>query len=425
MQKTFTKRYLDGLHWAGERIEVKDCGQGAVSGLNFRVTPSGKTWFIRFRSPTEKTKTGEKVGRKKTIGNYLTMDIPAARKKALEIMSQVQAGIDPYHVEEVDPASILTVSDVFYGAYTTFHLSTLSDRYRNEVERQWKVEIHPSIGSKPIAEVTERQVANIWIKKEITAPVMASRIHMTLKHFFSWARSSGRIDNNPIVELKYANNSKPCERFLAEDEIEFFFQKLPDSNLSSPRQLILLLLLLTGQRSAEVSATTESELDFDKMVWNIPKERTKNKRPHTIPLTEKTAGLFKRAIELGRAVKGNDQGYVFPSVSKFNKNKISGPVVSSSTSNAVKRTVLAMGMEKWTPHDLRRSLSTHMNELGIQPHIVEYIINHTSGSRAGVAGVYNRALPLDEMKRALERWESHVMYLIEGKPVANVVKLRG
>jgi len=78
----------------------------------------------------------------------------------------------------------------------------------------------------------------------------------------------------------------------------------------------------------------------------------------------------------------------------------------------------------WILHDLRRTAATGMAELGIAPHIVEAVLNHISGAKAGVAGTYNRAAYAAEKKAALERWAAHITGLIEGRP-ANVTALRG
>ena len=67
----------------------------------------------------------------------------------------------------------------------------------------------------------------------------------------------------------------------------------------------------------------------------------------------------------------------------------------------------------WTPHDIRRSVATHMAEIGIQPHIIEAVLNHVSGHKAGIAGIYNRATYAYEKAQALELWARHVMALVE------------
>ena len=84
-----------------------------------------------------------------------------------------------------------------------------------------------------------------------------------------------------------------------------------------------------------------------------------------------------------------------------------------------------MKVPPWRLHDLRRTAATRMADLGVLPHIVEACINHVSGAKAGVAGVYNRAQYVKEKRAAFERLAAHVEGLTSGKPADNVVALRG
>jgi integrase len=87
------------------------------------------------------------------------------------------------------------------------------------------------------------------------------------------------------------------------------------------------------------------------------------------------------------------------------------------------RTAKKKAIDHWTPHDLRRTVATRMADLGVQPHIVEAVLNHVSGHKSGVAGIYNRATYAKEKREALSLWGEHVMALVEGRD-ATVVPLR-
>jgi hypothetical protein len=80
-------------------------------------------------------------------------------------------------------------------------------------------------------------------------------------------------------------------------------------------------------------------------------------------------------------------------------------------------------MRPWVLHDICRSVATHMAQIGLQPHIIEAILNHVSGHKAGVAGIYNRAVYECEKRQALDLWAEHVMAFVEGR-AANGVQLR-
>jgi len=76
-------------------------------------------------------------------------------------------------------------------------------------------------------------------------------------------------------------------------------------------------------------------------------------------------------------------------------------------------------------HDLRRTVATRMADIGVLPHVIEAVLNHISGHKAGVAGVYNRSQYGPEKRQALDLWAAHVEALAAGKPASNVVTIKG
>jgi integrase len=160
----------------------------------------------------------------------------------------------------------------------------------------------------------------------------------------------------------------------------------------------------------EVAGIRPDELDGD--LWQIPGSRTKNRRPHVVPL----APMAKKLIEAAR-----DRRIVFSTT---------GTTPPSGFSRAKRRLDAAMlaanrgkPIADWTLHDLRRSAVTHMAELGIRSDVIELVVNHVSGARGGIAGVYNRSELLDERRDALTRWAQHVERIVHGGS-AKVVQLR-
>jgi integrase len=149
-----------------------------------------------------------------------------------------------------------------------------------------------------------------------------------------------------------------------------------------------------------------AELSDNGATWNIPGERTKNHRPHVVPLSTLAQDLI--------ATMAGVENFVFTT-------KADTPV--SIGSKIKDRLDKAMKIPPWRLHDLRRTAATGMAEIGIPPHIVEACLNHVSGAKAGVAGTYNRAAYAAEKKAALERWGVHVLGIVTEQP-AKVVPLR-
>ena len=148
--------------------------------------------------------------------------------------------------------------------------------------------------------------------------------------------------------------------------------------------------------------------EVDGVIWNLPAARTKNSRPHIVPLSTTAREILD---DLPR-IDGSD--FLFTSTGKT-------PV--SGWGAAKERLDTIAGVEGWTLHDMRRTFVTGMNEdLAIEPHVVEACLNHLSGSaKAGVAGVYNRALYLPQRKIALENWAQHIAKIVGGAAASNVV----
>ena len=214
-----------------------------------------------------------------------------------------------------------------------------------------------------------------------------------LSKMFSWLTQHRRIDKNPCTGVHRPTPSKARDRVLTDSEIVKFWFSVDciGENFST----ILRLLLLTGARLNEVAGMTGSELSEDGMTWNIPADRTKNKRPHVLPLSPLARKLLKRMAPstspLIFTTTGNSP------VSGFSKIKA--------------RLDRKMLIPPWKLHDLRRTAATGMAEIGIAPHIVEAVLNHLSGAKASVTGVYNRAVYAAEKRLALERWAEHVTHL--------------
>jgi integrase len=162
---------------------------------------------------------------------------------------------------------------------------------------------------------------------------------------------------------------------------------------------ILRLLILTGQRKSEIGNLSWSEIDFERLQIELPGSRTKNKRSHLVPLSDQAITILRTIL------RRLDRDLLF--------GQGAGGFSGWSKSKERLDARLPTNIASWTVHDIRRSVVTHMGERGFaEPHVVEAIVNHISGTKAGVAGVYNRAAYANEKRRALELWAEHLGALI-------------
>jgi integrase len=242
------------------------------------------------------------------------------------------------------------------------------------------------------------------------------KMHAALSGLFRWALQQRKVTVNPCVGVWHPGAPPARERVLIEAELKLFWQAC--EQIGPPYGPLFQILLVTGQRLAEVTGMTRSELSEDRTLWTIPSSRTKNHRTHVVPLPPLGRAIIERAAPVE-----SPGGLVFTISGKlltgFSRTKSELDRIMATLARAEGRDVAA-----WRLHDLRRTCATGMGEaLGILPHIVEACLNHVSGAKAGVAGVYNRAAYAAESRTALERWSAHLEGLFSGQS-ANIVPLR-
>jgi integrase len=196
-----------------------------------------------------------------------------------------------------------------------------------------------------------------------------------------------------LTLLTNKNAEQPRERVLSNGEIRILWNALPEGDFAD----IVRLLVLTGQRATEISDLRWDEIDFEKDIIRLPPPRTKNRRSHTIPISSTVRSILE-------ARQHNGRDHVFGI----------GQRGFSGWSKAKGRLDEAIKIPEWRIHDLRRTAATGLGELGVFPHVIEAILNHVSGTRSGVAGLYNKAAHETEKRTALQRWSEHVAAIVEG-----------
>jgi integrase len=228
--------------------------------------------------------------------------------------------------------------------------------------------------------------------------VMAAQTAAYGKATFGWALRRGSVASNPFINLPVAPTTKR-ERVLSDDELASLWRATSGESFNG----IVRLLILSGQRRDEVAGMTWAELSGDLSTWTIPASRAKNGAIHIVPLSEP-------AQELLRSLPKFD-GLVFPGL----RGAFNGWSKAKAALDA------RSGVTNWRLHDLRRTMATGLQRLGVRLEVTEQVLNHIAGSRAGIVGVYQRHDFAAEKRAALEAWGEHVMAIVEGKGAANNV----
>jgi integrase len=220
----------------------------------------------------------------------------------------------------------------------------------------------------------------------------AGRARAQLSAAFTRLLQEGLVEFevNPCRDTKGQAARPQRDRVLNDDELRSIWNCC-DMNTDFGR--IVRLLVLSGCRREEIGGLRWSEIDFDKGQINLPGERTKNGLPHSFTLPD-TAMQIIRSVE-----QMHDREYLFGVRS----------VGFRSWQQAMARFKPVGVVDEWKLHDIRRSVATGMADHDIaEPHIIEATLNHVSGHKGGIAGVYNKAKYTKQMAIALAKWADHV-----------------
>lgn len=391
-----------------QRLEIPDA---ALPGFYLVVQPSGaKSWAVRYRVAGRT--------RKYTIGSYPLFDLAKARSVAREALQAAALGHDPYLTKKANAeASAAAEADRIarvVALYVERHLKPNGKpRYAAEVEALLKNHVVARWGTRRIGDITRKDV--VALTDSLTDAGMttgANRVFSATRALFNFALQRELVTTTPFLGLRPPIAEVSRDRVLADSEIRLVWRAA--EAVGFPFGALVQTLLLTGQRRDEVAGMSRGELDGD--LWTIPAARTKNSLEHLVPLPAVTRALLD---ELPR-IAGRPS-YVFTRngtapISDYSKGKARLDAIMLSLAE---RDAVAAGqnpgtvvLEPWRLHDLRRTCSTSMARLKQPVHVIEAVLNHVSGSRAGVAGVYNRYQYLDEKRAALEVWAEHILSLI-------------
>ncbi len=371
------------------------------SGLSLRIFPGGRKSFqYRYKLP------GWKHYKRFVYGDYPCLSLKEARKRHTEAKKKVQTGID-LNVEKktrIQKEMVEPSVEVSFQEYKIHYLEKELKRPERQVY-YFKKDIIPAVGLMKTKNVTRRHLIDILDKiVDRGAPINANRTLSALKRFFGFCVERGIIDDNPALQISkksVGGSEKPKKRFLNESEIKKFWEAVDTAPFSRQVQLVLKILMLTGQRVGELCNAEWNEIDFKTGLWLIPEEKSKNGDANQVPLTHEAQLCFSEL-----SVLAGSSRFVCQSPQAKNQEK---PILPTTVNRAVKRHQKHFDIDKWTPHDLRRTISTQLNELGALPHVVEKILNH---KMQGVMAVYNKAEYLDEKKEALLLWSEKIKQIM-------------
>jgi integrase len=364
-----------------------------ISGFQLRIRAGGS------RTLTFQYRLG-KQDRRMKLGDAVPEAFPAVRERAANLQLQVNAGQDPAAMKVAAIAAAQQDAANSFKAKAEEYLKRQAKRVRPSTlteNTRYLMKVAEKLHKQQIASITEQNIKDLLASTEAnvtkgTGASTANRLRDVLFAMFKWCK----VKPNPVADVeKHKENSR--DRVLSIAELVEIWRALPNDHFGKAMKL----LMLTGARRDEVGGMRWDELTDD--LWTLPAARSKNKLVHLVPLSEPARVILSQCYQ----VVGRD--CLFSSANGIAhwghcKADLDGKLPH---------------IPKWVIHDIRRSVVTAMagKPLSVKPHVIERIVNHISGAKSKVAGIYNRYDYLDEKTEALEAWGKHLMAQVNGSVV--------
>jgi len=400
-KKVLTAKQVEHMQPTGKRYEVP---AGPPAGLYLVVHATGtKAWLYRYRYH----------GR--TRGLTLKAEtLAAARAEAQSKQKDLEKGKDPAILQAVEeqkaiPNLCKAVADEWLkrevkGTATHDEVQRILNK---EVLDEWKHRTITDIQRPDVLRILDAIV-------DRKAPVLANRTLSILKRWFRWTVERGYVQASPVAGLRPPAKEVSRDRVLTHDELAEIWNAATD--LAFPFGQWFQFLILTGQRRGEVSSMQWAHVDLkaEQPLWTLPKEFTKARRIHDVPL----APAAKQLLETAPRFKGP---YIFTTtsgklpISGFSKAKeaIDKAILNRRKEAAEKAgdSAKVKGLAEWHVHDLRRTLATWMADHDVAPHVLSAVLNHSPGSTMGITAIYARSKWAKEKRDALNRWAEYLRSL--------------
>jgi integrase len=374
----------DVIHWDGD-----------LKRLGYRLRRSGgnvlRSWVVRYRVGARQ--------RRMTLDAVLGAE--QARAAARKILARVELGEDPQGDKAMQRVADKHTVRGLVEEYLADKRAELRPKTFRDTATYLTGAYFKPLHGMTIDKVTRRDVAACLtrIKRE-RSPIVAGIARAKLSAFFVWCLRQGLAEGNPTIGTDTGKRVAPRERVLGDGELAAIWKAAVE--IGGDYGAIVRLLLLTGSRRAEIGGMAWSEFDLDvpNPTWTLPRGRSKNHRALVLPVMP----MMRSVIEKVPRMATRDQ--LFGA-----RARIGFANWGEGKARLDRAADLAV---EWHLHDIRRTVATRMADIGIQPHIIETVLNHQSGHKGGIAGVYNRSAYEREVRAALAMWHDHIRVLFEG-----------
>ncbi|EIG63469.1 site-specific integrase [Bradyrhizobium sp. WSM1253] len=365
-----------------------------LPSFGVRLRPGKASYVVQYRVGIEQ--------RRKSLGDVRKVNLEDARGIARKRFAQIELGIDPDAEEEkrrVDQASDAQTFEKAVELYLEAQKPRVRPNTYIAEERYLRRHCQP-IQRKPVSKVSFEEIASL-LRALVRdhGPTSAARARGALLAFFSWCMRQGLAKANPVIGTENPIRGKePRDRVLTDEEIRIIWRNCLDDDFGK----IVRLLLLTACRRDEIGGLRWDELDLADGKLSLPRERTKAKRAHELPLTA-------AALEIVQSIpRRNSRDTLFGGgANGFNAWSYNTLALNARIIAGEKK-----ALAPWRLHDLRRTVRTRMGKLGVLPHVAELVLNH-AGHKSGIGGVYDHHDYGPEIAEAFRKWEAHLLAIVQ------------
>jgi integrase len=349
-----------------------------VPGFGVRVTANGAKSFVLMHGNPR---------RRVTLGKYPLIGLADARRVAGRILAEQTLG-------KHFPGRL-----AFSEALSRFVAEKTRKNRPSTIREHERIltKYYPTIQRKNLDEITTDDITRTLDKLSAT-PGTSLHAFWSMRTFMRWCVKRRYIQHSPIEGLDPPAVINWRERVLSDEEVGAVWHAAQSTG--HPFGPIVQLLLLTGQRRSEIGSLQHAWLDLDANTCTLPSTLTKNGRSHTFPIGDLSCALLQASMT------ASSSPFLFPARGSDGKTPFNG------WSKAKAQLDAKANIEAWTLHDLRRTYATNLQRLGIRLEVIEALLNHISGTRAGIVGVYQRHRYEVEMREAVNVYESWLQSII-------------
>lgn len=377
-----------------------------LPGFGLKLTPAGRiVYLVQYRMGGR----GHKV-RRYTIGNSGALKPQQARDRAEALLGRVREGVDI--AGESKSRKRIATELAFTPFVRTFAETTLKAHW----PKSWKqtkqcLELHAckDLGDKPLPDVSADDVRRM-LKRLDSKPATKRNLFAALSYLFGKAVEDGLIKASPTAGMKPPRQVEERSRTLNADELRWLWEAAGEEASNYCR--VIRRLMLCGQRRGEVSGLPWAELNRERAEWALPASRAKNGTESIIPLT---ADAVAELDAIAGGAKWPRRGLVYPSAKGTALSGFSKVKLRLDARMAKQAKEAGAAIERWTLHDLRRTLATNLQRLGVAYEVIEHLLNHKERVRVGIGKVYQTHAFKAEKLAALERWEREVARIVDGR----------